>query len=86
MTVALLLLLQVPPYPDNMQQSFLVAETFKYLYLLFEPAHVLPLEEWVLTTEAHPLRITRPSASGGAVGLLAGAAAGMGGWPSSLFS
>jgi Glycosyl hydrolase family 47 len=45
--------------------SFLIAETFKYLYLTFEedlggaaqPA--LDLREWVFTTEAHPLRRRR---------------------------
>ncbi|KAK9757135.1 hypothetical protein RND81_01G142700 [Saponaria officinalis] len=42
---------------DNMMQSFFLAETLKYLYLLFSPASVLPLDEWVFNTEAHPLRI-----------------------------
>ncbi|WCJ42300.1 Mannosyl-oligosaccharide 1 2-alpha-mannosidase MNS2 [Euphorbia peplus] len=42
---------------DNMMQSFFLAETLKYLYLLFSPPSVLPLDEWVFNTEAHPLRI-----------------------------
>ncbi|GMI89877.1 ALPHA-MANNOSIDASE IB, alpha-mannosidase 1 [Hibiscus trionum] len=42
---------------DNMMQSFFLAETLKYLYLLFSPPTVIPLNEWVFNTEAHPLRI-----------------------------
>ncbi|KAF1001693.1 mannosyl-oligosaccharide 1,2-alpha-mannosidase MNS1-like [Apium graveolens] len=46
---------------DNMMQSFFLAETLKYLYLLFSPTSVISLDEWVFNTEAHPLRIvTRP--------------------------
>lgn len=48
---------EVPPVHDDTQQSFFLAETLKYLYLLFSPADVLPLDEWVFNTEAHPLRI-----------------------------
>ncbi|KAK7265209.1 hypothetical protein RJT34_32825 [Clitoria ternatea] len=42
---------------DNMMQSFFLAETLKYLYLLFSPSSILSLDEWVFNTEAHPLRI-----------------------------
>ncbi|XP_052484185.1 mannosyl-oligosaccharide 1,2-alpha-mannosidase MNS1 isoform X2 [Gossypium raimondii] len=42
---------------DNKMQSFFLAETLKYLYLLFSPPTVIPLDEWVFNTEAHPLRI-----------------------------
>jgi hypothetical protein len=42
---------------DNKMQSFFLAETLKYLYLLFSPSSVIPLDEWVFNTEAHPLRI-----------------------------
>ncbi|KAM7471946.1 hypothetical protein LguiA_010129 [Lonicera macranthoides] len=42
---------------DNKMQSFFLAETLKYLYLLFSPSTVIPLDEWVFNTEAHPLRI-----------------------------
>ncbi|KAI3521258.1 hypothetical protein L1887_10719 [Cichorium endivia] len=42
---------------DNMMQSFFLAETLKYLYLLFSPPSVISLDEWVFNTEAHPLRI-----------------------------
>lgn len=33
----------------------LQAETLKYLYLLFSPPELLPIESVVLNTEAHPL-------------------------------
>nr|CAD1823176.1 unnamed protein product [Ananas comosus var. bracteatus] len=42
---------------DNMMQSFFLAETLKYLYLLFSPPSLISLDEWVFNTEAHPLRI-----------------------------
>jgi len=42
---------------DDVQQSFFLAETLKYLYLLFCPNEVLPLDEYVFNTEAHPLRV-----------------------------
>ncbi|KAH9383711.1 alpha-Mannosidase class I a [Haemaphysalis longicornis] len=42
---------------DDVQQSFFLAETLKYLYLLFSDDSVLPLDQWVLNTEAHPLPI-----------------------------
>lgn len=42
---------------DNMMQSFFLAETLKYLYLLFSPTSVISLDEWVFNTEAHPLKI-----------------------------
>ena len=38
-------------------QSFFLAETLKYLYLLFSPPSVISLDEWVFNTEAHPLKI-----------------------------
>ncbi|XP_028835255.1 mannosyl-oligosaccharide 1,2-alpha-mannosidase IA [Denticeps clupeoides] len=42
---------------DNMQQSFFLSETLKYLYLLFSDDDLLPLQDWVFNTEAHPLPI-----------------------------
>lgn len=47
---------KVPPEHDDTMQSFFLAETLKYLFLLFSSDDVLPLEDWVLNTEAHPLR------------------------------
>nr|XP_033794894.1 mannosyl-oligosaccharide 1,2-alpha-mannosidase IA [Geotrypetes seraphini] len=45
------------PSHDDVQQSFYLAETLKYLYLLFSEDDLLPLEHWVFNTEAHPLPI-----------------------------
>uniref|UniRef100_A0A8C5NX35 alpha-1,2-Mannosidase n=1 Tax=Jaculus jaculus TaxID=51337 RepID=A0A8C5NX35_JACJA len=47
----------VTPTYDNRQQSFFLAETLKYLYLLFSEDDVLSLEDWVFNTEAHPLPV-----------------------------
>ncbi|KAL8235231.1 hypothetical protein R6Q59_021331 [Mikania micrantha] len=49
---------------DNMMQSFFLAETLKYLYLLFSPPSVISLDEWVFNTEAHPLKIVPRIAPG----------------------
>jgi len=40
---------------DDVQQSYFLAETLKYLFLLFTPDDVIPLDEFVFNTEAHPL-------------------------------
>ncbi|XP_017782611.1 PREDICTED: mannosyl-oligosaccharide alpha-1,2-mannosidase IA-like isoform X2 [Nicrophorus vespilloides] len=45
------------PLQDDVQQSFFLAETLKYLYLLFSDDSLLSLDEWVFNTEAHPLPI-----------------------------
>uniref|UniRef100_A0A8C4N369 alpha-1,2-Mannosidase n=1 Tax=Eptatretus burgeri TaxID=7764 RepID=A0A8C4N369_EPTBU len=45
------------PSHDDVQQSFFLAETLKYLYLLFSDDSVLPLDQWVFSTEAHPLPV-----------------------------
>ncbi|CAG2176126.1 unnamed protein product [Oppiella nova] len=42
---------------DDVQQSFLLAETFKYLYLIFSTDDLVSFDEWVFNTEAHPLPI-----------------------------
>ena len=39
-------------------ESFVLAETFKYFYLLFAPSGTLDFEKVVFNTEAHPLRRT----------------------------
>jgi len=38
-------------------ESFVLAETLKYYYLLFSPPDFLSLDEYVFNTEAHPLRV-----------------------------
>jgi len=46
-----------PPPKRDAQESFWLGETLKYFYLLFSPRSTLNLEEFVLNTEAQPLRI-----------------------------
>ncbi len=40
----------------DLMPSYFLAETLKYLYLLFAPEETLDLNRFVLNTEAHPLR------------------------------
>ena len=40
----------------NEMESFFLAETLKYLYLLFAPPETLDLTKFVFNTEAHPMR------------------------------
>ncbi|XP_066932693.1 mannosyl-oligosaccharide 1,2-alpha-mannosidase IA-like [Clytia hemisphaerica] len=49
---------QVPPSHDDVQQSFFLAETLKYLYLIFSDDDLMRLDEWVFNTEAHPLPVS----------------------------
>jgi len=51
----------VPVKYDDKMETFLMSETFKYLYLLFTDADALPLDKYVFNTEAHPLPIFIPS-------------------------
>ena len=48
---------QVPPNSDDVSQSWFFAETLKYFFLLFSPDATLSLSDWVLNTEAHPLKV-----------------------------
>lgn len=50
------LVFQVPPLKLTICQTFWMSETIKYFYLTFEDPNVINLDEWVLNTEAHPLR------------------------------
>lgn len=43
-------------------QSFWIAETLKYLYLIFSDPDVISLDDYVFNTEAHPLKIAKPPA------------------------
>eukprot|EP00929_Paragymnodinium_shiwhaense_P094445 TRINITY_DN55028_c0_g1_i1.p1 TRINITY_DN55028_c0_g1~~TRINITY_DN55028_c0_g1_i1.p1 ORF type:complete len:822 (-),score=151.23 TRINITY_DN55028_c0_g1_i1:271-2616(-) len=45
-------------YMDRME-SFFIAETLKYLYLLLDPDNQITLDKYVFNTEAHPLSIFR---------------------------
>jgi mannosyl-oligosaccharide alpha-1,2-mannosidase len=49
-----------PPVMRNKMESFFLGETLKYLFLLFEEPgadQLVPLDQWVFNTEAHPLPI-----------------------------
>jgi len=48
---------QVGGTKDDVQQTFFLAETLKYLYLLFSDDSLISLDQWVFNTEAHPLPI-----------------------------
>ncbi|KAI6010684.1 glycoside hydrolase family 47 protein [Pisolithus orientalis] len=47
---------ETPAKLDEMPSYFL-AETLKYLYLLFVEEDIIPLDRWVFNTEAHPLPV-----------------------------
>ncbi|KAK3940050.1 mannosyl-oligosaccharide alpha-1 2-mannosidase [Diplogelasinospora grovesii] len=44
----------IPPVVRDNMESFWLAETLKYFYLLFSPDDLLPLDKIVFNTEAHP--------------------------------
>lgn len=48
---------ETKPQYDDVQQSFMLAETLKYLYLLFSEDDLISLDEWVFNTEAHPFPV-----------------------------
>ena len=50
----------LPVKQQDGMESFWLAETLKYLWLLFGADELLSLDDWVLNTEAHPLRIALP--------------------------
>jgi len=52
------------PVQDDLMHSFVLSETFKYAYLVFEEPDVLG-EGWVFNTEAHPLLVTPALGEGG---------------------
>lgn len=48
--------------PDDSMESFFLAETLKYLYLIQAPDNEINLRKYVFNTEAHPTRIFDPQA------------------------
>lgn len=44
------------PHVD-LQESFFLAETMKYLLLIFADDELLPLDKWTFNTEAHPFPV-----------------------------
>jgi mannosyl-oligosaccharide alpha-1,2-mannosidase len=45
-----------PVEMQDRMESFWLAETLKYFYLIFSEPNVISLDEYVLNTEAHPLK------------------------------
>lgn len=54
---------ELPARTENKMESFFLAETLKYHYLLQGPDDLIPLDEYVFNTEAHPLRIRKSTAA-----------------------
>jgi len=50
---------QIPTNKKDKMESFWLAETLKYLYLLFAEDELLDLNQWVFNTEAHPLKVRK---------------------------
>jgi len=62
---------RVGAQPDNKMESFFLAETLKYLYLLFDPETPIDLlNKHVINTEAHPVRIFQAMDEAGVMDLL----------------
>ena len=51
----------LPATQRDIMESFWLAETLKYFYLLFSDRDFLPLEENVFNTEAHPMPRFKPT-------------------------
>lgn len=47
-----------------LSQSFWIAETLKYFYLIFSEPDLISLDDYVFNTEAHPLRLPKPEDRG----------------------
>lgn len=59
------------PLTEDKMESFFLAETIKYLYLLFDPDTPIDLlNKHVFNTEAHPMRIFPEMDKNGGGGLL----------------
>ncbi|KAI9599577.1 glycoside hydrolase [Syncephalis fuscata] len=52
--------LKMPTQKQDASETFFMAETLKYLLLIFGDNSVLPLDRYVFNTEAHPLPIYNP--------------------------
>jgi mannosyl-oligosaccharide alpha-1,2-mannosidase len=50
-------IMKTPPEKYDSMESFWLAETLKYFYLIFSDPDLISLDEFVLNTEAHPFRI-----------------------------
>jgi len=45
------------PTQEDSMESFWLAETLKYFYLLFSKPDLVSLDDYVLNTEAHPFKL-----------------------------
>ncbi|KAG8691667.1 mannosyl-oligosaccharide alpha-1,2-mannosidase [Ceratobasidium sp. 423] len=52
---------KLPVRWEDKQETFLLSETLKYLFLLFSDGTALPLDEVVFNTEAHPFPVFTPT-------------------------
>lgn len=52
--------LESPAAHEDFMESFWMAETLKYMYLLFSDPNEISLDDYVFSTEAHPFRIPKP--------------------------
>ncbi|KAK6349852.1 hypothetical protein TWF696_006115 [Orbilia brochopaga] len=50
-------------YKLDSMESFWLAETLKYFYLLFSEPNVISLDDYVFNTEAHPLQRPKPKSA-----------------------
>lgn len=48
------------PRKKDAMESFWMAQTLKYFYLIFSSPELISLDDFVLNTEAHPFRIPKP--------------------------
>ncbi|KAJ4334472.1 hypothetical protein N0V85_009931 [Neurospora sp. IMI 360204] len=49
-----------PTTKTDSMESFWLAETLKYFYLIFSPPNLINLDEYVFNTEAHPFLRSKP--------------------------
>jgi mannosyl-oligosaccharide alpha-1,2-mannosidase len=49
--------LQQNTLKSDASESFWMAETLKYFYLMYSPMETVSLDEYVFSTEAHPFRM-----------------------------
>ncbi|KAF8637671.1 hypothetical protein AX17_002737 [Amanita inopinata Kibby_2008] len=54
---SVLMLNSLPAHLKDEMPSWFLAETLKYLYLLFTDEDLIPLNDWVFNTEAHPFPV-----------------------------
>ncbi|EGG01508.1 family 47 glycoside hydrolase [Melampsora larici-populina 98AG31] len=50
---------RLPYQRSDKQESFVLAETLKYYYLLFDDPNLISLDEYVFNTEAHPFKLRK---------------------------